>query len=491
MEHAVAPALGGYWTPERMARAIPIDLLPAIGEMGGAGRIGGMARGVLPAPGGAPRGPAEIPPPPAAGLDGPGKPLPGRVLPSRDVTTGDLTTPDLTAPATGLSPTEKATRKATRDRTARERARPVETGPAAALTGPAKRLARPAKSLAKPGKSLGKPGKSLGKPGKRLATPGEALAAPRRALTNPDLLAAGRLLPPPAKFLRDQGRSLPRPAKPAGALRRGLALPGAAGQENGDAARLRQFKSARQAVAPGSARGKAAIAAPASTTNGSHWASGGSVTRTTGRVFLTMKGVDFVCSASAVRSANRDVVVTAGHCVKDGAGPWAENWTFVPGYQGGRQPYGAFSARRMFVPGPWSRGGDDDYDVGMVAVTRREGRHLTDLVGGQEIGFFPQRGVRTYGFGFPADPPYDGEHLLYCAGAVHGDPQRQTQDQGLRCDLTAGASGGPWLTDFDPATGRGTLTSVSSFKYSNDRGTMYGPYFSTATRDLFQLAEGA
>ncbi|MEZ0076881.1 serine protease [Planotetraspora sp. GP83] len=231
--------------------------------------------------------------------------------------------------------------------------------------------------------------------------------------------------------------------------------------------------------------------APAATTSGSQWDAGGSVTRTTGRVFLSMNGVDFVCSASAVRSANRDVVVTAGHCVKDGSGPWAENWTFIPGYQDGRQPYGTFSARRMFVPGPWSRSGDDDHDVGMVAVTSQGGSHLADAVGGQQIGFAPRRGLRTYGFGFPADAPYDGEHLLYCAGVVHGDPQGQTRDQGLRCDLTAGASGGPWLSDFDPATGRGTLTSVSSFKYSNDHGTMYGPYFGAATRDLFRLAERA
>ncbi|GAA4564599.1 hypothetical protein GCM10023193_36690 [Planotetraspora kaengkrachanensis] len=469
VEHAVAPALGGYWTPERMARAIPIDLLPALGDVGGAGKIGGMAREVLPAPGGTGRGPAAILPAPVGGLDGAGKALPR-----------DLTARDLTAGAKEPSRAEKAARETT----AHEKTGPLETGPAATLTDPAKRLATPGKALATPGKTLTKPGKTLARPKRTLAVPGQAL-------TNPDLLAAGRLLPPPAKFLRDHGRPLPRGAEPAGTLRRGLALPGAAVRETGDAARLRQFKSAGQAVAPGSARGKAAIAAPASTTNGSHWGSGGSVTRTTGRVFLTMKGVDFVCSASAVRSANRDVVVTAGHCVKDGAGPWAENWTFVPGYQGGRQPYGAYSARRMFVPGPWSRGGDDDYDMGMVAVTRRDGRHLTDLVGGQEIGFYPKRGVRTYGFGFPADPPYDGEHLLYCAGTVHGDPQRQTQDQGLRCDLTAGASGGPWLTDFDPATGRGTLTSVSSFKYSNDQGTMYGPYFSTAARDLFRLAEGA
>ncbi|WP_055481681.1 trypsin-like serine peptidase [Sphaerimonospora mesophila] len=244
----------------------------------------------------------------------------------------------------------------------------------------------------------------------------------------------------------------------------------------------RPVRQARQARRPG---------ASLAVTSGSKWAAGGAVTRTTGRVFLTMDGVDFVCSASAVRSANKDVVVTAGHCVKDGAGSWAENWTFVPGYRAGQRPYGAYTARRMFVAGPWARGGNDDYDMGMVAVTTANGRHLGDAVGGQEIGFNARRGLRTYGFGFPADPPYNGEHLLYCAGVVHADPQGQTRDQGLRCDLTAGASGGPWLSGFDPATGRGRLTSVSSFKYSNDHRTMYGPYFGAAARDLFQSAQRA
>src|SRR5690606_11224475 len=79
------------------------------------------------------------------------------------------------------------------------------------------------------------------------------------------------------------------------------------------------------------------------------WAGGGAVTQTTGRVFLTLNGVDFVCSASTVRSRNRDLVVTAGHCVKDGTGAWARNWTFVPGYRkDGSQPYGRWTARRMF-----------------------------------------------------------------------------------------------------------------------------------------------
>jgi V8-like Glu-specific endopeptidase len=232
-------------------------------------------------------------------------------------------------------------------------------------------------------------------------------------------------------------------------------------------------------------------AAPAVATSGARWMTQGAVTRTTGRVFLTMNGRDFVCSASAVKSASRDLVVTAGHCVKDGSGAWAQNWTFVPGYDSGRRPYGTYSARRVFVAGPWSRTGDDNYDVALIALNASGGRHLTDVVGAQEIGFNGGRGLASYGFGFPADPPYDGEHLMYCAGPVHGDPHRQTGDQGMRCDLTAGSSGGPWLTGFDPATGRGTITSVSSFKYSDDQGTMYGPYFGEAVKDLYATAKGA
>jgi hypothetical protein len=55
--------------------------------------------------------------------------------------------------------------------------------------------------------------------------------------------------------------------------------------------------------------------------------------------------------------------------------------------------------------------------------------------------------------------------------------------------MTQGSSGGPWLTDFDPATGAGTFTSVSSFKYADDSGTMYGPYFGDAVRSLYDKAQ--
>ncbi|MEV0620240.1 trypsin-like serine protease [Nonomuraea sp. NPDC050404] len=235
-----------------------------------------------------------------------------------------------------------------------------------------------------------------------------------------------------------------------------------------------------------------AASRPDTSTVGSRWITGGLVARTTGRVFMTVAGSDFVCSASTVRSANKDLVVTAGHCVKDGAGEWAANWTFVPGYNlDGPHPYGQYAARRMFVAGPWSRSADDNYDVGMVALATSRGRHVADVVGTQEIAFNPARGGQAFGFGYPADPPYSGDHLVYCAGRLKDDPYGQTRDQGLGCDMTAGSSGGPWMTRFDSSSGKGTITSLSSFKYSDDRRTMYGPYFGDSVKALFGKAQHA
>jgi hypothetical protein len=54
--------------------------------------------------------------------------------------------------------------------------------------------------------------------------------------------------------------------------------------------------------------------------------------------------------------------------------------------------------------------------------------------------------------------------------------------------MTAGSSGGPWMTTFDAATGRGTITSLSSFKYSDDQRTMYGPYLGDAAKALYTMA---
>ncbi|MEV0405847.1 trypsin-like peptidase domain-containing protein [Actinoallomurus sp. NPDC050550] len=224
---------------------------------------------------------------------------------------------------------------------------------------------------------------------------------------------------------------------------------------------------------------------------GSPWISSGAVRVTTGKVFFTINGGDYVCSAGTIAGANRDLVVTAGHCVQDAAGAWARNWLYVPGYDQGRRPYGAFTARHLFVPAAWSGRHDENSDVAIVALAAAGGRHVTDVVGAQTVAFDQPRGAVVYGFGYPTGGHYDGERLAYCSGRTYPDRHRLTQDQGLRCDMSEGASGGPWLAGFDLVTGRGVVTSVNSFKYSDDPATMYGPYFDAAVRRVYEQAQHA
>src|SRR5690606_21385531 len=58
---------------------------------------------------------------------------------------------------------------------------------------------------------------------------------------------------------------------------------------------------------------------------GLRWTDGGAVVRTVGRVFFTFQGRAASCSGTAVTSANRSVVMTAGHCVQMN-GVFHDNW---------------------------------------------------------------------------------------------------------------------------------------------------------------------
>ncbi|WP_017571893.1 trypsin-like serine peptidase [Nocardiopsis halotolerans] len=234
-------------------------------------------------------------------------------------------------------------------------------------------------------------------------------------------------------------------------------------------------------------------AAPRPDSTGERWTAGGLVTRTTGKVYLTMNGRDFTCSASVVDAANRSTVVTAGHCAKDGRGSWARNWTFVPGHAAGDSPYGRFTASDMLVPPQWSRQADDSYDFAMVVLNRDDGTTVQERVGSQRIAFGTwseeraREGVQVYTFGYPAASPYEGRYLHYCSGRTVPDTGGTTAN-GVRCSMTQGSSGGPWFTGFDPDTGRGAIASVVSFKYADDRRTQYGPRLGSEARDLYEHA---
>ncbi len=238
------------------------------------------------------------------------------------------------------------------------------------------------------------------------------------------------------------------------------------------------------------ARPAAAAVLPDTATAG--WPGGGAVARATGKVFFTMNAQDYVCSGAAVASANADIVITAAHCVKNGTGSWAANWTFVPGFTQGSRPYGSWTARRFFVARQWRHAANDNDDVAFVTLNPQQagGRilHIGQVAGGLPISF-GSKSLEEFAFGYPAEPPYNGGALYYCSGRVTSDAFHASPDSGLRCELTAGSSGGPWLSGFQPATGAGTITSVSSFKYAIDPSTLYGPPLGVVAQALYNHAQ--
>jgi hypothetical protein len=220
---------------------------------------------------------------------------------------------------------------------------------------------------------------------------------------------------------------------------------------------------------------------------GGPWTGGGDVVKTTGRVFFKFDGRDASCSGDAVTSDNGSTVITAGHCVKY-QGKWHTDWVFVPGYHDGQAPHGKWTAAKTLTTPQWEASEDMNFDVGAAVVDPRDGRKLTDVVGGQGLSFNAGYNTTMHAFGFPAADPYDGEKLIYCSGTSFKDVL-QTKDHALPCNMTGGSSGGPWFTEFDEGTGKGLQSSVNSFGYTFLPDTMFGPYFGEDARKLYETAQ--
>jgi V8-like Glu-specific endopeptidase len=235
---------------------------------------------------------------------------------------------------------------------------------------------------------------------------------------------------------------------------------------------------------------------------GLRWTHGGRVAAAVGRVFFTLGETDYVCSGALVGGADPDVVLTAAHCVTAAPGrgratQWAANWVFVPGFTGGRLPYGEYTGHRFFVSPGWTApGGGEPDDIAFVQVTSatpagrpgaaRQPHGLPVAFAGSQAAGSQETGVltRSYVFGYPAEPPYTGLYLAYCAGlATVSDGSAR-----MPCGMTAGDSGGPWLAGFRPRSGSGQVTAVTTYKISGNLAVLYGAVLGPQARALYQRA---
>ncbi|MBL1099199.1 trypsin-like serine peptidase [Streptomyces coffeae] len=216
----------------------------------------------------------------------------------------------------------------------------------------------------------------------------------------------------------------------------------------------------------------------------------GTEMKSVGRLFFVNgNGEDSWCTATAVNSANRSVVMAAGHCVRRGSAPDFTHieMVFVPGYHKGQQPYGAFAVRASLTPRTWAEESTNDL-AALVVDADTTGRKLTDVVGGQAIAFNRPVGGAIHAFGYPASRPSRGEELLHCTGKAKQAPQ--ADEQVIPCGMAGGSSGGPWLADFNATTGKGVLVSVNSHGEGLETGKkMYGPVLGATAKTVYDQAQ--
>jgi len=206
-------------------------------------------------------------------------------------------------------------------------------------------------------------------------------------------------------------------------------------------------------------------------------------TATHGKVYFTSDGVDYVCSGTALTSANESVVWTAGHCVHEGPGDFHVNWVFVPAYRDGERPFGTFSASTLLTTDRWAAAGDFGHDLGAATVHPVASISLTDTIGGgRGVAFNYNRQQQYLAHGYPAAKKFSGQRLRVC-DAPWGldDTSTSPPSIGIGCDMTGGSSGGGWVVGND-------VYSVNSYGYRSLRNVMFGPFQGSVAQDLYATA---
>ena len=214
---------------------------------------------------------------------------------------------------------------------------------------------------------------------------------------------------------------------------------------------------------------------------------------------LVVDGGRHQCSAAVVASRSRRVLATAAHCVWLDGGWRVDGAFFIPGYAAGEEPLGRWTVDTAYVPPAWQQIDSPindvaaDTDFAFVTLLPRDGVLPEQVLGAQGIRFSTPDRLPVAALGYPATGVYDGQSLRGCDGPAAVETfARSDRDGGqvlaMNCDMTEGASGGPWLAGPDAATGRGQVVGVVS---GGDATQLVSPRFGAAAREIYEAADSA
>lgn len=137
--------------------------------------------------------------------------------------------------------------------------------------------------------------------------------------------------------------------------------------------------------------------------------------RRTCQLFIEFPNGDMgVGSASLIDSKH---AITAGHCIFDhDRGGWAQSVYVNPGYSNHTYPYGIGAAEQLHSWTGWTVDEEADHDIGIIDLDRPIGA----LTGWNGYGYNNNPDFYTSNVfsnpGYPAEDPYDGEHMYNRTG---------------------------------------------------------------------------
>lgn len=204
---------------------------------------------------------------------------------------------------------------------------------------------------------------------------------------------------------------------------------------------------------------------------------------TAGRIFFRTGRFGAWCSGTALNTASRRIVLTAGHCLTLRLGRTrytARYLEFVPAYSRGTAPYGKFVMEEGYVSTAWLRAQNLNFDVGVVVTyPNKLGQNVADAVGGgANVALDIARDQTFKIVGYPGT---NQQRMRKCTGYYSG---RNPLSAGWfgpaqmlgSCSLAPGSSGGPWFIDEPPAVNGLTSMGIAPSRHNR---YLSSPYFSS------------
>jgi V8-like Glu-specific endopeptidase len=210
--------------------------------------------------------------------------------------------------------------------------------------------------------------------------------------------------------------------------------------------------------------------------------------RTVGKLFFSINGEPYLCSASVIQ---RRVVVTAGHCVHTGnlASGFYSDFVFVPAYRDGEAPFKAWNWRFVTTTYTWATGNGEVPNAADYAMIEFDDQPITahgpavklgdvtGWLGWQTNSLVPNH---TSKLGYPCN-------LDNCQKMqnVQSNSFQTTDPNNVEygSDARGGSSGGPWVQNFQVLqlgggtgikTGSNRVVGVTSYGYVSEDPKVQG-----------------